>query len=99
MANMRLLIILLMTLLVEIAPFPIILHPFKPPLFLLFVFYTQFFLSPYFQCVYFIFLGICVDVLLGDVVLGQQSFALLMTTLFTMGKNRRFSFIPPLNKR
>ncbi len=89
--NFRLFLALFITFVLTIIPLPAMVMGFRPPWILLFALYIQFFLPNYFNITLLFILGLCMDVLLSTVI-GEHSFALLLTTWFATGKARRFNF-------
>lgn len=89
--HLRLFLTLFLAFVLTIIPLPALVMGFRPPWILLFVLYIQFFLPNYFNITLLLILGLCVDVLLSTVI-GEHSFALLLTTWFAAGKARRFNF-------
>ena len=89
--NFRLLMVLFVAVVLTILPLPQLLMGFRPLWIVMLVLYVQFFLPSYFNITLVFFLGVCLDVLLSTVI-GEHSFALLLTTWFASGKTRRFIF-------
>lgn len=89
--HLRLFLSLFLVFVLTIIPLPALVMGFRPPWILLFVLYIQFFLPNYFNIALLFILGLCMDVLLSTVI-GEHSFALLLTTWLSGGKARRFNF-------
>lgn len=92
--NARFILALLTVLALTILPLPDIVTPYRPPWVLLFVLYIQFFLPQYFRVTWLFLLGMSLDVLLAS-VMGEHTFALLLTTALASTKARRFHFFSP----
>ena len=89
--SIRLFVALIIVFILTILPLPEILVGFRPPWFLMFVLYIQFFLPNYFNIFLMFFLGLCLDVLLSTVI-GEHALALILTTWLAAGKARLFTF-------
>ena len=89
--NLRLLCVLLFAFMLTITPLPAVIATARPSLVLLLVLYLQFFLPAYVNSIVIFLIGLSMDILLST-ALGEHAFALLLTTVVTAGKARRFSF-------
>ena len=92
--NVRFVLALLVVLVATILPLPEIVAVYRPPWVLMFVLYVQFFLPDYFRVTWVFLLGMSLDVLLAS-VMGEHTFALLLTTGLASTKARRFHFFSP----
>ena len=92
--NVRFILALFVMLVLTILPLPEIMASYRPPWVLLFVLYVQFFLPQYFRVTWLFLLGLSLDVLLAS-VMGEHTFALLLTTGLASTKARRFHFFSP----
>ena len=92
--NVRFIVALFVMLVLTILPLPEIMASYRPPWVLLFVLYVQFFLPQYFRVTWLFLLGLSLDVLLAS-VMGEHTFALLLTTGLASTKARRFHFFSP----
>ena len=95
--NIRLFFVLIIVFVLTILPLPEVMAGFRPPWVLLFVLYIQFFLPNYFNITLLFLLGLCLDVLLST-MMGEHTFALLLTTWFASGTGRRFNFFSMLKQ-
>lgn len=95
--TMRFWLFLLSALVLAIIPLPDILTQARPLFYLLFVFYIQFYLPNYFNLFFIFVLGLCLDVLLST-VMGEHTFALLLTTWLSSKKIRRFHFFSSIQQ-
>ncbi|KTC66012.1 Rod shape-determining protein MreD (plasmid) [Legionella adelaidensis] len=89
--NIRLLLALIVALILTILPLPEFMLGVRPPWVLLLLLYAEFYLPKNFSTISVFFLGLCLDILLFHVI-GENAFALLITTWVATGKTRRFAF-------
>lgn len=93
MKNLRLRLTLgfLIALILSILPMPELIADFRPPWVLLLVLYIEYYLPGNFNQTTLLFVGLLLDVLLATII-GEHSFALLLTTWIASSKSRRFQF-------
>ena len=84
---------LLLMLFLAIIPLPWIFVSFRPAWILLFLLYTQLYLSEYFKIAVVVIVGILLDSILSS-VMGEHVFALTITLWCASTKTRRFSSLP-----
>lgn len=89
--SFRLGLAILLGLIVAIFPLPEALTAYRPPLCLLILLYTQFFLPSHFSLILMMATGLCLDALLRE-VLGAHVFALVLALWPANGKALRFRF-------
>jgi rod shape-determining protein MreD len=89
----RLIIALCCSFLLSILPSPEIMHGIRAPWVLLLILFEIFYLPRYFNAYLVLFAGLCMDILLGSVI-GEHSFAFLLTTWVASRKSQRFTFFP-----
>lgn len=89
--NIRFVVAMFVVLAFTILPLPELMAAYRPPWVLLFVLYIQFFLPHYFRVTWLFLLGMSLDVLLAS-VMGEHTFALLLTSWLASTKARRFHF-------
>lgn len=89
--HLRLALCFVITLILSILPMPQLLADFRPPWVLLLVLYIEYFLPGNFKLTTLVLIGLLLDVLLATVI-GEHSFALLLTTWIASSKSRRFQF-------
>lgn len=87
--KIRLLFTLIISMVLTILPMPHLVTGLRPLWTLLFVFYVQFYLPRYFNYFFIMLVGLCLDVLCYT-IMGEHAFALLLVTLLTANKSRRF---------
>ncbi len=90
--NIRLLLAFLVTLILTILPLPQVISGFRPPWVLMLTLYIQFYFPKYFSLIVVIVMGILLDVLLST-MLGENVFALVITTWIASSRVRRFHLI------
>lgn len=95
--GLRLTGIFIAALVLSILPMPDVFNGFRPPWILLLLLYIEYYLPSKFNICIVLLIGLLLDVLLATVI-GEHSFALLVTTWIASSKSRRFQFFSMLQQ-
>lgn len=87
----RLFLGFILALILSILPMPELISDFRPPWVLLLILYIEYFLPITITQTTLLFIGLVLDVLLATVI-GEHSFAFLLTIWLASTKSRRFRF-------